>query len=1121
MLSDLNNQISGSSSNPNNYPGSSTQSPYNQMPYYPNFQSPFASQVEQMLFNQFKMQMQFNQFSQQQQQPNQATASQPQSDQQSYHLVDETEDDNEDEPWLAFEVECEQKQRKGSTSRSQETSSNTKRRGYMERTKNMLTGKWTPMNASVQMFNQLVSETLAHNKHKWKNPESTLARRNRLRVTDEEPEHFGDDALPRPPGLQRIAKNMEQFGVVQVGESKKRRKIRISWKNEKVVKTFLEACIQEVENGTRGGSISWKNISEKLKDSHNFVAEQKQMKNHYDYLKAKYKAWSTLKNKVGKLYDPLTNTFDLTEDQWDIEMKENKYIESLKSAPLAFPKLCARLYDGVLDTEDESGSSFSERSGPSAEPVLLIEGMEQIGESKKQNKVRINWKNERVVKTFLEACIQEVEENGIRGGALHAFPWSKVAEKLKKRHNLIVNQKQMKNHYDYLKTKYKAWSTLKDKVGNLYDPLTNTFNLTDEEWNLEMKGNKYIEPLKNASLVFPKLCAQLYDGVHDTEDENGGSFSERSKSCDEPLLIEDTENINEIQEASTSKQNLSSHTKTQRPQGKIFDPLIKQDPENINETQEASTSKQICSSPAETQRPEGKNIIPPIKQGMEQIGGSKKRKKINWKNERVVKTFLETCIREVEENGPRGGSLRSFSWSKVAEKLKSSHNFIVDQKQMKNHFDYLKAKYKAWSTLKNKVGNLYDPLTNTFDLTDEEWDIEIKGNKYLESLKCASLVFPKLCAQLYDVVLDTEDENRGSFSERSKSCAEPILIKDTENINETEEASMSKEKISSPTETQRPQCEYFIPPIEQGMEQIGESKKRKKIRINWKNERVVKTFLEACIEEVEENGVRGGFSWSKVAEKLKNSHNFIVDKKQMRNHYEYLKAKYKAWSTLKNKVGNLYDPLTNTFDLTDEEWSIEMKGNKYIESLKSAPLVFPKLCARLYDGLLDTEEENDGSFSERSKSCAEPILIEDTENINETQEASTSKHNGSSHTETQRPAKKGKTVQKCNNSSIEEGMSEAIKLIFKGNNGPSFKDCREKLQGIGWGAKNSLHKMALVIFCESATYREAWMDLETDEVEDWVRMIGHKLGLAQILIDAQAQLKFANAFDSGLRGQLR
>ncbi|GJS55571.1 hypothetical protein Tco_0628933 [Tanacetum coccineum] len=105
----------------------------------------------------------------------------------------------------------------------------------------MLTGKWTPINRDVQKFNSLVLETnvmsgendddwmtmveilykthtgsdfkhksawlFLKDKHKWKNPESTLARRNRFRVTDEEPEHFGENALPQPPGEQRIAKS--------------------------------------------------------------------------------------------------------------------------------------------------------------------------------------------------------------------------------------------------------------------------------------------------------------------------------------------------------------------------------------------------------------------------------------------------------------------------------------------------------------------------------------------------------------------------------------------------------------------------------------------------------------------------------------------------------------------------------------------------------------------------------------------------------------------------------------------------------------------------------------------------------------------------------------------------
>ncbi|GKD50468.1 hypothetical protein Tco_1279444 [Tanacetum coccineum] len=55
--------------------------------------------------------------------------------------------------------------------------------GFKTRNKNMLTGKWA-------------------------NPESTKARRTRGRVTGEdEPEMFGDDAIPRPSGAPRKSKS--------------------------------------------------------------------------------------------------------------------------------------------------------------------------------------------------------------------------------------------------------------------------------------------------------------------------------------------------------------------------------------------------------------------------------------------------------------------------------------------------------------------------------------------------------------------------------------------------------------------------------------------------------------------------------------------------------------------------------------------------------------------------------------------------------------------------------------------------------------------------------------------------------------------------------------------------
>ncbi|GKB77074.1 hypothetical protein Tco_0943969 [Tanacetum coccineum] len=200
-----------------------------------------------------------------QQSPNQFTTSQPHSEQQSHHLeVEDTEDEEEPLPTPTSKPSrdgheelllaecfiqvsedpktgCDQKRDTFWYKIQNVYNKEAKKKGFTERTKNMLTGKWTPMNTAVLKFNQLVQETAVHSgendddhmsrvymlydatvggefkhrsawlflkgKHKWTNPDSTLQRRSRLLGTDEEPEHFGDDELPRPPGLQRLAKS--------------------------------------------------------------------------------------------------------------------------------------------------------------------------------------------------------------------------------------------------------------------------------------------------------------------------------------------------------------------------------------------------------------------------------------------------------------------------------------------------------------------------------------------------------------------------------------------------------------------------------------------------------------------------------------------------------------------------------------------------------------------------------------------------------------------------------------------------------------------------------------------------------------------------------------------------
>ncbi|KAJ9557833.1 hypothetical protein OSB04_012447 [Centaurea solstitialis] len=97
---------------------------------------------------------------------------------------------------------------------------------------------------------------------------------------------------------------------------------------------------------------------------------------------------------------------------------------------------------------------------------------------------------------------------------------------------------------------------------------------------------------------------------------------------------------------------------------------------------------------------------------------------------------------------------------------------------MRNHFDYLKGKYGAWLKLKNKTGNIYDPSTNTFNLTPEKWEVEIESNRFVESLRTTSLPFPDLCAKLFEGGMSVGLGGHGPGSKDPLPTTEPFVVLD-------------------------------------------------------------------------------------------------------------------------------------------------------------------------------------------------------------------------------------------------------------------------------------------------------------------------------------------------------
>ncbi|KAK1427505.1 hypothetical protein QVD17_16191 [Tagetes erecta] len=130
-------------------------------------------------------------------------------------------------------------------------------------------------------------------------------------------------------------------------------------------------------------------------------------------------------------------------------------------------------------------------------------------------------------------------------------------------------------------------------------------------------------------------------------------------------------------------------------------------------------------------------LFPPIS------GMGDKRLKLTTEQEKL---FLETCIEETVRVGYMGVSLQRESWAIVGKKLLEAYGMVVEQKQLKNKYDYLRAKYLAWSYLKRKTGNIYNPHTNMFTLTNEDWDAVCKVHPKAASLKTTPLANHELCA---------------------------------------------------------------------------------------------------------------------------------------------------------------------------------------------------------------------------------------------------------------------------------------------------------------------------------------------------------------------------------------
>ncbi|KAE8692659.1 hypothetical protein F3Y22_tig00110831pilonHSYRG00371 [Hibiscus syriacus] len=208
---------------------------------------------------------------------------------------------------------------------------------------------------------------------------------------------------------------------------------------------------------------------------------------------------------------------------------------------------------------------------------------------------------------------------------------------------------------------------------------------------------------------------------------------------------------------------------------------------------------------------------------------------------------------------------------------------------------------------------------------------------------------------------------------------------------------------------------------------------------------------------------------------LKERFGMELSQKQMKNTYDNLKAKYIGLVYLRNKTGNLYNPQTNTFTLTNEEWEEFRKGHPKVVSLKTTPLPFLELCATLFDGNSATGNckwtSTQTTSGVGSSSChhVQPLLLTNSSFIDSKDDDGTSHEPPSepapntsvdpppeSSPTFDRPSKRAKTSKSSSDKTIVTfddiavDMQKALQHIVKNKDGPTSVECYEKLTFVTW-----------------------------------------------------------------------
>ncbi|KAK7311263.1 hypothetical protein RJT34_09284 [Clitoria ternatea] len=599
-------------------------------------------------------------------------------------------------------------------------------------------------------------------------------------------------------------------------------------------------------------------------------------------------------------------------------------------------------------------------------------------------------------KIFVDLCLEETLKNE-PSMRINKSGWRNIVGHFYSRTGVRYDKKQFKNHYDSTRKLWKVWVKLIGDSSMKWDPEMRMFGASEEDWLNYVQAIPEAAQFRYKEIQFKDKLDIIFDGVRQTEE---------TKRLARLWL----------QNEASAKSLLRGKEREKKSK-------------NVGRDCELNRTVMVDYTPTP---------------------------KATW-TPAYHKVFVDSCIEESLKGNRSGTTFTKEGWRNIAGSFNAKTGLRYDKRQIKNHYDSTRKLWKIWVKLIGEDSMKWDPETETFGASEEDWHNCIEAYPEAAQFRFKEVEFFDKLNALFDGGIPTGE------------MITPIRLKRQNDASATSRMlgneREKKCKIVRDSEIKSAILVNAIPINTIPSEQSTSNSSHSKVKATW-TPSVHKIFVDLCLQETLKGNKPGTHftkeGWKNIMESFNAKSGLNYDRSQLKNHWDSTKEQWKIWCKLIGTGYMNWDPCNQKFGASEEDWTNYLQENPNAAQFHFKELHFTDILEAIFNGTTVTGETEPAVQQRKSDDSGITFGLhaneQDTAHLDEKTECLCDAVASRNGVNVQRNATASSSTEGKRNYSIGECI-----------------ECLDGMEEIGQGS--DLYMFALDVFLKQE-YREIFLQLK-------------------------------------------